>query len=252
MKFFGLLLTFILCISVYSQGISYHVSGSVELTYKNYDFPIIFTHNERADLQLIIYKNGDEYTKEGPSRNENDQSFGMSKIRLDSTDTIRIDCYDVDDNNIFTLGLNSDDFICSFNFSANQLINTGSYKDTTKYSRNTLSVYASPYYNANISVISFKQGGSISKDELRMIKKGLLWKPKYKEDFSSTLQKAKKGNIVWKDSYVASVYNNMSIEMTTKTFFNDTWINFYVSVKPGIQDVHTAFGVFTVEITPIE
>lgn len=252
MKILNLVFTLFFAGCIYGQEISFHVTGSIELQAENYDFPIIFTHNEMADLQLIIYKNGVEYSKAGPHRNSNEQSFGLTKIQLNATDTIRIDCYDVDDNNIFTLGLNSDDFICSFNFTADKLISSGTYTDSIFDTRNILRIRAIPYYNANISILSYKPRKSIGKSEIKMIKKGLYWQPKYEVNFTSSLQKVKKGMITWNDSYIASVYDNMLVELTTKTFYNDLWIDLNVSIKPGIQQVSTFYGEFEVEVTPIK
>lgn len=251
-------LALVTSLGVYGQILPYNLLGKVEVVWKNYDFKIPFMdNNEKAELLLIIHINGQEYAREGPAKNDNSEIFSFQKIKLDATDTIQIDCYDFDENNIFTLGLNFDDFICTFKLTVSELLANHNYEKLLT-DGNKLSIYTNSYFTGKITVRSFTINTDRSKKIQRVIKKGMLWKfdtGKLGEiSYTSSIQKPKKGIVTWSDSFVMEMYNTQTLNISTNIYDDDQGyenIKFLLSAKPGIQQIYTHYGIFEVEVTLI-
>ena len=248
---------FLICLSVlfsrsiHTQSSQFHLSGHVEVEYKNYDINTIFIQkNEYAELLLVISKNGKEILQEGPSKNSNTQYFSMDKFILEPTDTLQINCWDMDKNNIFTMGLNGDDFICTFTVPAVDLLSNSAYSFKLPYSANTITIYTQKYYPATIAVHSFTADSEIATSDFKKTKKGLICQLKSDGQYNSSLAKGKKGKFNWADTGTCYVYDGMEVAFSIRTFTDEEWTKLIIPVKEGKQSIRNAAGVFEVEIIP--
>lgn len=213
------------------------------------DYTFLGFGSPKPDLVVVVLKNGVEIGRTGPDKNTTECYFRLTKIWLAETDTLEIICSYGDYNaSLVTMGLNSDDYICSFVVLVSEITDDNSYKAKFKESANEISIYLDPYQNTLVSIKSVTPYEEIKRSQLKPIKAGMNWNIESFDSTKSSSQKPIKRLVTWTDSFEIFVYEGTNLTFRIASADGTPWTQFTLPVSFATLKGISRYGEFEVEM----